>query len=158
MLLTIGFMILIFTKSSQSYQQQDLRPSLAVWIPLTTIQNWLPHWEFHYDHDFVTWQHPYDMLEFFIRKAGHVTEYAVLMFLWVKTLTSHSLSLISSQVNRSTVLAVCALLTLLYAASDEWHQSFVPGRTGHPIDIAIDAIGVCLILIFYILLPSRIKS
>ena len=30
----------------------------------------------------------------------------------------------------------------LYAISDEVHQSFVPGRLGSPVDVAIDAIGV----------------
>jgi VanZ family protein len=33
-------------------------------------------------------------------------------------------------------------LATLYAASDEFHQTFVRGRMGSPIDVAIDAIGV----------------
>ena len=33
-------------------------------------------------------------------------------------------------------------LGTLYAAGDEIHQTFVPGRMGSPIDVAIDAIGV----------------
>jgi VanZ family protein len=33
---------------------------------------------------------------------------------------------------------------IAYAASDEWHQSFVPGRTATAEDVAIDGIGVAL--------------
>lgn len=31
-----------------------------------------------------------------------------------------------------------------YGALDEWHQSFVPGRTPDPRDFAVDVLGVCL--------------
>jgi VanZ family protein len=34
------------------------------------------------------------------------------------------------------------LIGLLYGASDEWHQSFVPGRTPSAGDLAADGIGV----------------
>jgi VanZ family protein len=33
---------------------------------------------------------------------------------------------------------------VLYAVSDEVHQSFVAGRAGRPLDVAIDAVGVGL--------------
>jgi VanZ family protein len=33
------------------------------------------------------------------------------------------------------------LLAVLYAASDEFHQSFVPGRNATPVDVGIDSIG-----------------
>jgi len=38
------------------------------------------------------------------------------------------------------------LIVMLYAASDEWHQTFVPGRHGDPLDWLIDLIGACLAL------------
>jgi VanZ family protein len=34
-----------------------------------------------------------------------------------------------------------ALLTILYAASDEFHQTFVPGRNGTFMDVVIDSLG-----------------
>jgi VanZ family protein len=43
---------------------------------------------------------------------------------------------------RTIVLAVG--LTVLYAASDELHQSFVPDRTGRVEDVVIDAVGALL--------------
>ena len=35
-----------------------------------------------------------------------------------------------------------ALLALVYAVSDEWHQSFVPGRVASLQDVAVDALGI----------------
>ena len=37
------------------------------------------------------------------------------------------------------VMAFC--LTILYAASDEWHQGFTSGRTPSILDVIIDGIG-----------------
>ena len=66
-----------------------------------------------------------------LRKAAHMAEYGLLWFLWWRALGY-----------RHTAAAVG--ITLLYAASDEIHQSFVEGRHGTPVDVAIDAAGVAL--------------
>ena len=44
--------------------------------------------------------------------------------------------------SKSGVLAV--FISVLYAASDELHQSFVPGRTASTGDVLVDALGVGL--------------
>jgi hypothetical protein len=62
-----------------------------------------------------------------LRKLAHAAEYAVLGALLVRA-------------TGRTGLAIA--LGTLYAVSDEIHQTFVPGRLGSPIDVAIDAIGV----------------
>jgi VanZ family protein len=41
-------------------------------------------------------------------------------------------------------IAAAFVLTVLYAATDELHQSFVPGRYGDPLDVAIDAAGAAI--------------
>ena len=61
-----------------------------------------------------------------LRKAAHLTEYAVLGFLLARAVAD--------------VPAVA--LGVAYAATDEVHQSFVRGREGTPRDVAIDAVGV----------------
>ena len=38
------------------------------------------------------------------------------------------------------------LMAVLYATTDEYHQSFVPGRHPSPIDVGIDAIGSSITL------------
>jgi VanZ family protein len=32
-------------------------------------------------------------------------------------------------------------LCVAYSATDEWHQTFVHGRHGTPVDVGIDAVG-----------------
>ncbi len=64
-----------------------------------------------------------------LRKLAHVAEYAVLAVLLVRACRRPG---------------VAMLLGLLYAASDELHQSFVPGREGRPRDVAIDSVGLVL--------------
>ena len=65
------------------------------------------------------------------RKLIHAGTYGVLWFLWWRALGY-----------RAVLAAV--VITLLYAASDEWHQTFVEGRHGSPLDVAIDAAGVMI--------------
>lgn len=45
---------------------------------------------------------------------------------------------------RGRVLAVAAALATLYGVSDEWHQSFVPGRHPSAGDVLADALGSAL--------------
>jgi VanZ family protein len=66
-----------------------------------------------------------------MRKAAHMTEYGLLWWLWWRAFGF-----------RHAPAAVA--ITLLYAASDEFHQHFVTGRHGTPVDVAIDAVGVAL--------------
>jgi VanZ family protein len=74
-------------------------------------------------------------IDFLLRKAGHFTEYAILA-----VLVHHALG-IARQWSADRRLLVAWLLAALYAASDEWHQSFVPGRTPAVTDVVIDACG-----------------
>src|SRR3712207_859746 len=61
-----------------------------------------------------------------LRKLAHAVEYAVLGALLGRAL--------------STVPAFA--VGVAYAVSDEIHQTFVEGRAGTPLDVAIDAVGV----------------
>ena len=63
-----------------------------------------------------------------LRKLAHLVEFAILGALLARALP-----------------ALHALVAgVLYAAFDELHQHFVPGRTGALRDVAIDAVGVML--------------
>jgi hypothetical protein len=48
-------------------------------------------------------------------------------------------------------------VAVLFAATDEWHQTFVPGRGGTPGDVAIDAAGV-LVAALLIARPARDRA
>ena len=39
-------------------------------------------------------------------------------------------------------VAAAAAIAFLYALSDEWHQSFVPGRDADALDVVVDALGI----------------
>jgi VanZ family protein len=41
-------------------------------------------------------------------------------------------------------LGAAFTLSLVYAGTDEYHQTFVAGRTGSPIDVAIDGLGAAV--------------
>ena len=87
-----------------------------------------------------------DVLELVIRKAAHMTEYAILFLLSYLAMVKISMSQ-SRFYNRS----IAVLISLLYACSDEMHQLLVPGRSGRMIDVGIDMAGVLIVLICMIL-------
>lgn len=73
---------------------------------------------------------------FAARKAAHFTEYAVLALLAARAF------LTSSNARLRKLWHVAALaLVVSYACLDEYHQSFVPTRTGSPYDSLIDSAG-----------------
>lgn len=47
------------------------------------------------------------------------------------------------------------IVALLYAASDEFHQTFVSGRHGSPADAAIDALGIGIAVLAWGLTARR---
>ena len=81
-----------------------------------------------------------------ISSAAHTFLFAVLAILWARAL---------GQGRRMWLVAVA--LTLLYALSDEFHQSFVPGRHADPLDLAFDALGAALGLAGWVWLLRRIS-
>jgi VanZ family protein len=70
-----------------------------------------------------------------LRKLAHMTEYGVLWFLWLRALGGGE--------GRRVVLAA-ACIAVAYAATDEFHQTFVDGRHGTPVDVLIDATGITI--------------
>src|SRR5712692_1989106 len=76
-------------------------------------------------------------IHFAVRKLGHITEYAILaMLLWRGLRRGTNL-----QPKLSVLFIVVWLVCAVFAASDEFHQSFVPSRTASRIDVMIDICG-----------------
>ena len=72
-------------------------------------------------------------------KQGHSLGYLGLGVTMTRALTGG----FGAPVSISRGLAAIALTTA-YGASDEWHQSFVPGRTADVADLRADATGAIL--------------
>lgn len=79
---------------------------------------------------------------FLIRKAAHLTEYAVLALLAARAFLSSS----HIKLRRRWYAAGFALVVVC-SLSDEYHQSFVPTRTGTIYDSLIDMTGGALALL-----------
>ncbi|MFZ0676830.1 VanZ family protein [Candidatus Binatus sp.] len=69
-----------------------------------------------------------DVCHMLVRKAAHFTEYGILFWL-----------LIRGPMAQRPYLAL--MLCVVYALTDEGHQSFVPGRTASLYDVALDSTG-----------------
>lgn len=85
-----------------------------------------------------------DVLDFIFKKSAHIFVYAVLYWLFYR-----AGMLVFHPTTQKThwMWAGPLLLTLLYAVSDELHQTFVPGRTGTLRDFGFDFIGAGVVLL-----------
>ena len=80
-----------------------------------------------------------------MRKVMHASVYFVLSFflmILLNILLEHKKIWIT--------IILTSLLCIFFAIGDEYHQTFVDGRTGQTIDIVIDTIGSVLGLLFYL--------
>jgi VanZ family protein len=80
-------------------------------------------------------------LNLIVRKVTHVTVFGILAVLLFKSLGSRYF--------------FSWLLTVIYAISDEWHQSFMPGREASYKDVMLDSFGALLALSIVYLLKRR---
>ena len=71
------------------------------------------------------------------RNLGHFSGYALLAAAWVWALGGVS----------RRHLALAAALSLAYAIADEYHQTFVEGRTGTWEDVVLDGLGIATALL-----------
>lgn len=83
------------------------------------------------------WDALIEQMQFPVRKLAHMTEYCILALL----LALH-LSCYENLARDFGKIALFAFgIAVLYAATDELHQRFVPGRSGQITDVGFDAIG-----------------
>jgi len=69
-----------------------------------------------------------------VRKCAHLTEYAILAALLCRAFGQNQLRV-------GNLLAVSFVLAAIYAALDEFHQSYIASRTGSLWDVLIDCAG-----------------
>lgn len=81
----------------------------------------------------------YSWGDFVFKKAAHMFVYAVLFFLLHRGFSN---VLPPKHPLQSKVWQLAIFLSFVYAISDEYHQSFVPGRYGTVRDLGYDMLGV----------------
>lgn len=73
-------------------------------------------------------------LSLIIRKTAHFTEYFILGLLSINVLKYYNFNL-------NKIFIFSFIFCVFYACTDEFHQLFVPGRSGNILDVFIDSVG-----------------
>lgn len=132
-IMTLGWMILIFLFSAQKAEESDYT-SLSVGMIIGKIC--IPEFE-QLDQTEQIWFA--EQINYPVRKCAHATEYGILALLFYGTYTGYGVR----KAGRFSVLSA-----VFYAATDEFHQLFVPGRSGDIKDVCIDGTGaICAVLL-----------
>jgi VanZ family protein len=86
-----------------------------------------------------------EMINFLVRKSTHVLTFGFLAFLLWKSFEIYRFSYVFAW-----------LLTVVYAMTDEYHQSFMPGRVSSLKDVFMyDSIGAFLVLLIAFLIHRK---
>lgn len=103
------------------------------------------------------WDH-FEVWHFFIRKGGHVVGYAILSILafraWRETFPA-----LGNPPWTARWASIAVLMTAFVASLDEWHQSFIPSRTGRWQDVVLDSCaGIAAQLLLLLWLKNFTRS
>ena len=102
--------------------------------------------------------------DFIMKKSAHLIEYAILYFLLWRAITKAKLKVKNRRLRVETqgvdlkdikIWIIPLIFGLLYAMSDEFHQSFVLGRTSKVRDVGFDLLGMLLMLYW---LKKKVKN
>lgn len=129
-LLTVLWMIVIFSfsaKPGNESEEQSIKAGMIV------CHMFVP------DFDDLSEQQQIDMAQAIdhpVRKTAHATEYAMLAGL--------VLGMVTVSIIRWKNVLTAISVSVLYAATDEFHQLFVPARSGQVKDVLIDGCGAII--------------
>ena len=135
--ITILWMVVIFSFSAKpAVQSTEMSTSVGKMICRIFV------------HDFSSWSDEKQeelaaKIDHPVRKCAHASEYALLGALVLLTACTYA------KMSPKTV-AAAVIISVLYAASDEFHQRFVPGRSCQFTDVLIDSAGVMVGVLFVI--------
>lgn len=125
------WMIIIFLFSAQQGSSSGSLSTSVLNMVSTAWNSILPNTKF--DEDYV---------HLLIRKGAHFSVYLILGIL-----TSNALCISDVPLKKQILYALA--ISILYAASDEFHQSFVPGRGPSIIDVGVDTGGAIVGIFIY---------
>lgn len=81
-----------------------------------------------------------ELLHILLRKSAHFIAYFLLAILLFRAMIPNRMSVSAVMRQSSSAWFIC----IVYAASDEFHQTFVSGRSGEFRDVMIDSFGALL--------------
>lgn len=87
------------------------------------------------------------LLDAMVKYGAHFIEYAVLALLWYRA--------IYTRFSHPMIQPLALIIVAVYALSDEFHQSFVPGRSATWQDLAVDVIGGASALLVWNVVHQR---
>lgn len=108
-------------------------------------------------------QQHFDVFHTILRKVGHFTGYGILGMLFFRAIRRTMLKLRSAATSSAETLrqrlirwaCEAVFCTAIVAALDEWHQTFLPARTGAFHDVILDTLGAIILIAFVFLYYSR---
>lgn len=102
----------------------------------------------------------WEALHHYLRKTGHFVGYGTVGFTflraWLHTRARRPVGSLLAWRVECTVLAI--LSTAVVASCDEFHQSFLPARTGTPVDVLLDTSGACTLCLAVWLIFWRARA
>ena len=118
---------------------------LGRWLPLVLAMGVI----FFASHQPATELPSFGFWDLGVKKGGHFLGYALLALLALRAVLDWQ---------RPYLAAV--VIVLLFSLSDEYHQTFIPGRNGTFVDVLIDMGGAlsCLFLLYWRQLPQRSQT
>ena len=155
--LTLLWMGLIFWFSSRDASESS---AFSKGLLTAILKLFVPHWE---QRSAAEKKAVIRALHTIFRKLGHFSEFSVLGLLL--TLSVRQLPKLNPNRRQKhpagRAFALPALLALLYACSDEFHQRFVAGRSCELRDVCIDTAGACcgiLLCMLMLRLRNRLRT
>lgn len=140
-------MLVIFRFSAQNaaestWQSVTLTERMVHCINYRLGMNWSPALQALY----------VEQAEGYVRKLAHFSEYAMLGLCL-------ALPLYAYRIRGRRLLLTAQVICGLYAVSDEFHQSFIPGRTPQLRDVLIDSAGALVgILIGWLIAHTAART
>lgn len=125
------------------FAKRDLWPGR--WLPLLLVMGVI----FFASHQPATDLPNFGLWDVVYKKGGHFLGYAFLATMALRAVLDWERPYLAA-----------ASIVFLYSVSDEFHQTFIPGRNGTPVDVLIDMCGAlsCLCLLYWRRLPAQRHS
>ena len=146
-ILVIVWMAVIFGYSGQQGEESE---GVSTKVSKVIIQGTNQVFHMEWDDDQIL--ENAKLIEYPIRKCAHMTEYAILALLVFGTLGCYGM-----KIQRMRYWIAIGYV-FGYASTDEYHQTFVAGRSGRFSDVCIDTVGASLAMLLLWLIISGIQK